>query len=411
MRRWLGQIALPLWFLALMALYVIHPGAYRALISLQVHDAWEFPFLDTHVVLAWIECHRAGVDVYVRNPCDVMDRVLAQSPLWLALAPSGLGVAATPVIGLALGLAFCAALFLLGGARDRRGGIVMLAACLSPATLYALERGNTDLVVFVLLAPLARWAPGGVGRLCGYALVLLAGALKFFPLAALAAAIGESLGRLAALGLASLAVVGVFILHYAADLPRLAWHGDDWFGTSYGALKLWGGLRVLAPGHAWLAWVVCAAVAGLAGARAVAIARRGAADGGLAGLDQPMRDFFLLGAGIMVGSFLIGQNTLYRAIFLIPTLPALLALGRAGPARPLWMAVLFVLWSVFVPLHLHDWLQSEPFFKALWLPMQLLWWWLIAGLAGLVLGHLPHTPAWLALAGYWRARLPSAPNG
>jgi hypothetical protein len=32
------------------------------------------PLLDTHAVLAAIECHRLGIDIYAANPCDVLGR-------------------------------------------------------------------------------------------------------------------------------------------------------------------------------------------------------------------------------------------------------------------------------------------------------------------------------------------------
>jgi hypothetical protein len=47
---------------------------YMAFFRLLGLDPFAFPFLDTHAVLAAIECHRLGIDIYAANPCDVLGR-------------------------------------------------------------------------------------------------------------------------------------------------------------------------------------------------------------------------------------------------------------------------------------------------------------------------------------------------
>ena len=78
-------------------------GLYRA-VWYYLGVAWfRFPFLDTHAVLAAMDCHRRGFDVYVGNPCDVLDRPHVYSPLWLWIGDVvPVSAAWTPGVGLAL---------------------------------------------------------------------------------------------------------------------------------------------------------------------------------------------------------------------------------------------------------------------------------------------------------------------
>src|SRR5271169_4466887 len=44
-------------------------------------EPFRFPFLDIHAVLAAVQCQRAGIDVYLYNPCDALGRLHVYSPL------------------------------------------------------------------------------------------------------------------------------------------------------------------------------------------------------------------------------------------------------------------------------------------------------------------------------------------
>ena len=55
-------------------------------------------------------------------------------------------------IGFALALVFATSLLLLPPGRDWRAAGLVCAAALSPAVGFAIERGNADLLMFVLAA-------------------------------------------------------------------------------------------------------------------------------------------------------------------------------------------------------------------------------------------------------------------
>src|SRR5260370_12516582 len=68
--------------------------------------SWTFPFLDTHALLAAVECQRQGINVYLENPCDFLARQHVYSPLWLSLIPSFLNASYFALLGFALDFLF-----------------------------------------------------------------------------------------------------------------------------------------------------------------------------------------------------------------------------------------------------------------------------------------------------------------
>jgi hypothetical protein len=90
MREETLRCLVPLLGLALLAvfagLYTVGSEAYyRALKSIGV-DAFTYPFLDWAFIGASIKCWSDGINVYITNPCDVLNRPYNYSPLFLRLA-------------------------------------------------------------------------------------------------------------------------------------------------------------------------------------------------------------------------------------------------------------------------------------------------------------------------------------
>ena len=196
MPRWGSRVVIPFGSLALFAgfaaLWVCGlKGAYFDILGFLGVDPFRFPFVDTHALLSAAECHHAGIDVYQQNPCDALHRPHAFTPLWLSLIPPVLGTGDTWWVGLALDLAFILSLAALFDAGSRRELIVAALVVWSPTTLYAVERANNDLVIFLLiLAGSLLGVASRRSRLVSYLFLLLAGLLKYYPLALLI-----SLGR------------------------------------------------------------------------------------------------------------------------------------------------------------------------------------------------------------------------
>ena len=414
-RRRLPTLVGAAFFLLMVALYLGATRAYDLLVAIWGIEPFAYPFVDTDTVLSAVRCLRVGVDVYVANPCDPLARVYDYSPAWMALAALPIGHGALVPIGLGLDLAFLAALLLLPAARTRRGAWLVAAGVVSSATLFAVERGNNDLVLFVLAAGAAtlvtrsrRW------RLVGYALALLAGLLKYYPLTMMALAARERPARFVAVALASIAVAALFAWGCWSDLSRalrLIPTGSP-FGNMFGAVTVAQGLaeRHLIPAAAVtptrLAMTVAAAIAAAWWSSRPGL-RRAVRD-----LDAREHAFLLAGALLVLGCFLAAQNIGYRAVHLLLVLPPLIALraggaGRAGPA-----AAVALMWGEawrrgLLTLGYAVGGGMEPrLFWATWLAREALWWWLATLLAAAAIVLLLQSPL-VVVAG--RRRPPVTP--
>ena len=234
--NWKYRLAVPVLALVLFsmlaALWQWGPHSlYLAALSLFGFEPFRFPFLDIHAVLAAAQCHRQGIDVYLYNPCDVLGRPHVYSPLWLTLTPSFLGTSATTAVGVSLDLLVILSLALV--IRPATGGeaLVLGLAALSPMTVYALERANCDLVIFLLIVGgcVLDRAPRPWRFGC-YALYLLAGLLKYYPLVLLVLMVRERRREaVAGAAIAALVVLGLAGFDHAdlakalANIPALSY--------------------------------------------------------------------------------------------------------------------------------------------------------------------------------------------
>jgi hypothetical protein len=162
-------------FLALSWLYRHgHSALYDAVLRNWGIVPFRSPFVDAGGWLAAWECARQGVDVIPLDPCDVLQRGYSSSPLWLALglalAVAPLGTTDTAAVGWVLGLSFIVSLALLPAPRGYGEQVLVTAATLSTMVVFALERANPDLLLFILVLAAgflaeSRWL--GI-RLIGY---------------------------------------------------------------------------------------------------------------------------------------------------------------------------------------------------------------------------------------------------
>lgn len=291
------------------------------------------PFADLRVLTGAAEGLRAGLDPMRENPADPWGRLLNYPRVWLVLAP--LGVAPRHIVALALALWAAAALGLAWLARraDRPLAAWALAcSVLSPAWAFALERANTDLLVFALLVAAA--AAFERRPALGASVVGLASALKLFPIAALAVALERRpLARRAGAG-----VLVAFALYFVAirgDLERIAANTQHWPPLSHGVAlaPAWASRSLgVAP---WAAWSLTLAALIAAGVFAL---RLRALEHPHAPLSAPQSSALRIGAGVHVGAFLLGSNFDYRLIFLALATPGLAVWAEAPSARLRWLA-------------------------------------------------------------------------
>lgn len=382
---------------------------YFGVLQLFAFGPFRFPFLDAHAVLAAVQCWRYGIDVYQSNPCDVLGRPHVYSPLWLRITPSFLNVDATVAVGLGLGLLFIGSLAAVCRPHTRGETLVLAFTALSPVTVYALERANADIAIFLLiLAGCMLGRAPRPWRLGAYALYFFAGLLKYYPLVLLALIVRERRREAITVG----AIAGcVLLLLVAGDRSEVAKAlanipHSSYFTDSFSALNLPFGLAELSVGvpfRGFAAAVLIATLVGLAGARARRL---------LSLLDRASFDFsgvetqcLIAGALVLIGCFFAAQNADYRGIFFVLAMPGLLQLRRSTTDTELrrflarmCATTLFVVWeplwraSVIAAVAALPSALRPRVENLFWLGRELVWWWLIAGLVAIVLCHMRRLP-------------------
>jgi hypothetical protein len=311
-------------------------------------------FLDMHFVTSGWECTRRGIDVYVTNPCDPLNRPWEYPQVWLWASHLGLGQGSAAALAVLMALLFgCSVWFVLGPLRQGEG-IVAAALVLSPSVMLGVERGNVDLFVFTLVAVGLLLA----GRSLLLATLLLASAtlLKLFPIVASAVIAGTGRRRRLA---AAAAIAGAFVAAvvvtsgHLGDLTSPRRDNATGVVLAFGGRDLWEGLALpygFIPGlpisHdtagtiGLVAWPLVTA----------ALAARLAFTRELLGEDRSKLLPFAGGALIFMAAYVVGHSSDYRLVFLLLTVPQLLRWAReetaAGRvAAGVLLLLVLTLWS------------------------------------------------------------------
>lgn len=410
--RWVYRLAVPAAVLcvygALAALWHWGPRSlYFDALQFVGFQPFRFPFLDIQAILSAAECQRLGVDVYLVNPCDALGRPHVYSPLWLVITPGFLDTQATMWVGLTLDLLFI--LSLAAVIRPTTCGeiLVLGLAALSPMTVYALERANSDLIVYllVILAWMLDRAPRPY-RHGAYSLYLTAGLLKYYPLVLLALVARErrrdALVIAGAAGSALILLVGYDYAELAralANIPALSYFSDSFSARNlpFGFAEALAGVGPRPMmGLLLLSLLVAVAIARL---------RRtlGLLDAVTLDWEEREAQCLVVGALLLMACFFAGQNVDYRGVYFVLVVPGLVHLHRSVRKTAIQRfgaqmiaAALFLMWGDFFRHAIHaaftpgDGLNlPEVYF---WIGRELVWWWLVAGLAAIVLLYFRQLP-------------------
>jgi hypothetical protein len=381
---------------------------------------FRFPFVDISGSLAAWECTRQGVDVILSNPCDVLQRGYNYSPLWMAAASIPLGVHDTPAVGWSLDLLFIASLALLPPPRRPLEMMLVLTATLSTMVVFALERANPDILLFMmaLAAGLLAECRASV-RLIGYGLALIAAFIKYYPIMALVAVFREAPPRFIATAMAIAAALAVFWVTYhgqiAEGLPTIAQgpYNTDLFAARNLPFLLGEAAGSAAEPSSWSSLAVRAYAgtiyATLVGCCVVIIRRllgSGALAASLASIEGLERTLLVIGSAVIAGCFFAGQSIGYRGVFLLLVIPGLLAISRGSDPnlRKLGIGtsivVVLLMWEECLRLALSGgldyWLGTgitagEGKFL-FWLVRELGWWWAVAVMLAILAAFVRDSP-------------------
>jgi hypothetical protein len=417
----IGGVALALATLA----YRHDRQVYFHVLKFLIITPWPTPFIDAQQFPALVRCFRHGVDVYVNPSCDPLGRGMDYSPLWLRadFLPRW-----SNWMGLVLDGGFLASLALLPPVRGAGGMIVMLLALFSSASVFALERANMDVLMFGLAA-VGGWllARHLVLRLAGYGLIGFAGLLKFYPLVLLLLFLRERVRVFIALCAVALVILGAFVWRFHGELRELVGNlpklssftngfGSREFSGGFEMALGWifGGMRVPGPvvnvamPHPMIAVDVLVLLGIAAFTFAAQIATRADFRTAFEGLARDEKTFLVIGATLICGCFLVGQNGDYREIHLLFVLPGLMALAAAPGVGRLFritsFAIVFEMWGLALQQIIAEIsggqalpIGGSSVIYLYWIVRELLWWGIIAVLLAVLFCFVAESPVWRGL--------------
>jgi len=399
-------------------LYIRDPSLYERVLFGWGIRPFRYPFLDWEYLPEGAACWRQGVDVYVATSCDVLNRPHNYSPLWLRAWFLPTGPYWRNVFGLGIALSFFASAYLVIRPKSWRETLAFVGAILSPTIVFLLERGNIDAVMFAMLA-LATL----ISTRCGfvtlsYGLILLAGLLKFYPLAAMATALREKPRVFWAIAASSALAFALYYLAFRTEL-QAAFRNVPQFGYAqglFGANNLPTGLAVMitegrfalargTPSTPPLLFAsLAASLAALSLAGGYLVYRSRQFHAAYDGMGERDRRWLILGSVLIVGCFYAGQSANYRGVMLLFVLAGLVALRRefaAGSMRRLTTgviaAVVILMWD---GMFRHTLLQGpwEHLPTTYWLMREGLWRLVVAFLIGALAVFVSRSPVWSSIS-------------
>jgi hypothetical protein len=296
------------------------------------------PFSDLHVVTDnAARCADAAISEYpyIHARCDPWHQGYNYPPVWLLLGRLGINGGHTALLAFIIELPALVLFALLIRGRSVACGLVALALMLSPSVVLGFERGNIDIVEWILVCSAALLYSEQRALRAVAALVILCFAVVIKFLAIFCCTLAIRLRPMSLIVSALLVIFSLAYLYSLSDLLQLIRNntgGGFSPYVSYGYIILFDRLEVLYGPRLGLdltgltaSWVPIMAVAGvLLAALIVALAawRCGHLQYRLCEGSDGIA--FLFGSGIFCGSFaLLGTNYTYRLMFLLLCLPQL----------------------------------------------------------------------------------------
>lgn len=333
------------WLVLALPAVLIFFGALRWAGPSEVFRLWGLTVLspdyeDARGITAAIESQNEGHDPRFVNPKDPWERKYNYPRPWLLLGHLGINQEHTAAFAAVLGAAFFAGLLAFP---ERSTGVIagagMLAIAFSPAVMLGYKAGNTDLLMFFLVAMaiLGLSRSSLVARGLGCAAIAAGFVLKIFPAFALAAILGwRPRYCLPALAVAILLAGSYGVIQHdelSAVRNATPQGGSVSYGRTVAALRfveLSPALGKIAVAASWAG--IAAGGLLLAGGMLAQRPTLPAEVGGEAGIELSLRSLAAFRAGAMVycGTFVLGSNWDYRLMFLIFTVPALVSIARGN---------------------------------------------------------------------------------
>ena len=284
-------------------------------------------FADLRVITAAADSDRDGYNALVESPRDHWKRPMDYPRVWLLpLQAFNLGQEATAALGFALAAAFFACVFWFMGRVSVGQGVLWGLLLCAPSTMMAVERGNNDLVIFVLLALAVIFLRRKeASAWVAYGLVGLCAVLKLYPICAFMLAWRETPRRTLTIFAVAALLFGGYLYGIRADLHTLRTTVPRARGVAYGARVYFDFIaRHEEPMGTSSPMPVVAALAAISLAVLARLRIPGPAP-----LSRTEADGLMVGGALYVSTFVVNSNFNYRLIMLLLAVPALWRLSRS----------------------------------------------------------------------------------
>ena len=315
--RWL-TVAILLGYGALLAVLIHFLGYQRGWLCLGV-PGLQPVFADLHGVTAGADSLRAGFDPLQINPADYWFRPMNYPRAWLALMLAfDIHQDQTWIVGTVLAAAFLGSVLLFMGRVDRWQGAYWGLLLCTPAVTLAVERGNTDLVIFVLLTlTLLALRRDIVRPWAAYLVVFACAILKLYPVGAFILAWREKPRHtLTILTLAGLAFA-VYLYATRQDLQFIRQSTPHPYGVSYGCQVYFdwlAGGKKLEGVLAAMPMLTTLAAVGMAALARTFVSRP-------TPLPRLEADGLMIGGAMYAVTFILNVNFNYRLVILLFAIP------------------------------------------------------------------------------------------
>jgi hypothetical protein len=363
------------------------------------------------------------VDVIISNPCDVLARGYNYSPFWMTIDWIPLSQPDRNWLGVTLGVTFLISLAALPPALSLTETALRIGATLSTVVVFAIERANPDIMIFLLvLGALPLLRRSAIAKAWGYCIILVAGAIKYYPFVLLLLVAWERIRLGITIAAACLLALAVFYFLYGAQihegLPHIA-RGIP-FGDMFGAENLPFGMLMVFQNQNGLSinpfdgmLITLVLIGGTAFWVMFRLMRASDIPAALCRVDEARRLALFAGALLLSGCFFAGQSVPYRGIFLFFVIPGLSALARdrdagaiASASRLALIGIPLLMWSEAIRLWIHllaNGAYPPPGFRTIptliqpwdlltWLGREVGWWFFIWFLVTILISDLVVRP-------------------
>jgi len=283
-------------------------------------------FLDMHHLTSGLECTELGYDVLIQNPCEPNKLPMTYPRIWLHLSKLGMNQNHSGVLAVTTIVLFFLFVFRFIGRLNTTEGLFYGIVLCSPPIMLAVETGNIDLIVFLVLGfTLLVSQLQHRFRAISYLLILFAGVLKYFPIAAIISTLKETKRRALLIFTLCIASFSIYIAFTADEFILIHHQVQRSTYLSYGGeilFKIFEDITALSgfslPHFLWRGAYFASLISVFLFVEFYVRRFQGHA------IRSDFIDSFRYGAAIYIVAFVFWDNWDYRLIFLLFALPQIL---------------------------------------------------------------------------------------